>query len=190
MSLVHDYYEHFLNFLYRGGPVIIAICCASVLMWALIVERYWFLWRVLPAREAEARQEWSGRGERSSWYARRIREQLVGEISQAMRQNLPLIKALVTVLPFLGLLGTVNGMIHSFEVLRVFGTDNARGLTAGIAEALFTTLTGLLTALSGLYFSVHLHRRADQERERLLDELQLENPETAAATAGRAQGGR
>jgi biopolymer transport protein ExbB len=190
VSLVYDYYEHFLTFLNRGGPVIIAICCASVLMWTLIVERYWFLWRVLPSKEEEARREWSGRGDRSSWYARRIREQLVSEINEAMRQNLPLIKALVTVLPFLGLLGTVNGMIHSFEVLRVFGTDNARGLTAGIAEALFTTLTGLLTALSGLYFSVHLHRRADQERERLLDELELENPAVGAMTADHTQGGR
>lgn len=189
MSLVYDYYEHFLTFLYRGGPVIIVICCTSVLMWTLIVERYWFLFRVLPGREEQARQEWSGRSERSSWYARRIREQLVSEINEAMRQNLPLIKALVTVLPFLGLLGTVNGMIHSFEVLRVFGTDNARGLTVGIAEALFTTLTGLLTALSGLYFSVNLHRRADQERERLFDALQLDNAPVGAATPDLPQGG-
>jgi biopolymer transport protein ExbB len=190
VSLVFDYYEHFIRFLYRGGPVIIAICCTSVLMWALIVERYWFLFRMLPAKEEQARQEWTGRSDRSSWYAKRIREQLVGEINQAMRQNLPLIKALVTVLPFLGLLGTVNGMIHSFEVLRVFGTDNARGLTAGIAEALFTTLTGLLTALSGLYFSVHLHRRADREQDRLLDQLELDNPAVGTMMPGQPQGGR
>jgi biopolymer transport protein ExbB len=91
-----------------------------------------------------------------------------------LQHNLPIIRALVTVLPFLGLLGTVSGMITSFDVLRVFGTDNARGLTAGIAEALFTTLSGLLTALSGFYFSMHLQRRADSEREHVAENLALE----------------
>lgn len=175
MQQIFDYYEHFLKFLDRGGPVIIAIVCTSVLMWALILERYWFLFNVFPHRVHAARDAWGQRADRSSWFARRIRDQLVSEVSQSLQQNLPLIKALVTVLPFLGLLGTVSGMIHAFEVLRVFGTDNARGLTAGIAEALFTTLTGLLTALSGLYFSVHLQRRAEAEKRQLLDKLEVDS---------------
>lgn len=176
MHWLQDYYEHFLNFLDRGGPVIITILCTSVLMWSMIIERYWYFYRVFPHNAQAAFAAWQSRTDRSSWYARRIREELVGQASESLTKNLPLIKALVTVLPFLGLLGTVSGMITTFEVLRVFGTDNARGVTAGIAEALFTTLTGLLTALSGLYFSVHLHRHADEERRRLLDRLELDNP--------------
>lgn len=175
MRFLFDYYEHFLKFLDRGGPVILAILVASVLMWALIIERYWFLYRILPGKAKDVQTEWNARGDRSSWYAHRIREQLVAQVVQSLQQNLPLIKALVTVLPFLGLLGTVSGMITSFEVLRVFGTDNARGLTAGIAEALFTTLTGLLTALSGLYFSLHLHQRVYRERLRVADNLALDS---------------
>lgn len=181
MHFLFDYYEHFLTFLDRGGPVILAILVASSLMWGFIIERYWFLYRIFPAKMKEAQREWTGRSDRSSWYAQRIRDQLIAEVAQSLRHNLPLIRALVTVLPFMGLLGTVSGMITSFEVLRVFGTDNARGLTAGIAEALFTTLAGLLTALSGLYFSLHLHNRANTERLRVAESLELEPVLPAAA---------
>ncbi|MCG3200860.1 MAG: hypothetical protein NFCOHLIN_00722 [Gammaproteobacteria bacterium] len=176
MEFLADYHEHFLNFLDRGGPVIITIICTSVLMWLLIIERYWFFYREFPLRARAALAAWQAREDRRSWYARRVREELVGHASEELQKNLPLIRALVTVLPFLGLLGTVSGMITTFEVLRVFGTDNARGVTAGIAEALFTTLAGLLTALSGLYFSVHLNRHAEYERQTLLDELVIDDP--------------
>jgi biopolymer transport protein ExbB len=185
-----DYYEHFLNFLDRGGPVILTIVGTSVLMWAMIIERYWYMYRVFPHNAQVAVATWQARSDHASWYAKRIREELVGEASHSLRQNLPLIKALVTVLPFLGLLGTVSGMITTFEVLRVFGTDNARGVTAGIAEALFTTLTGLLTALSGLYFSVHLHRHAEHERQRLLDRLELDNPVARPTVRSHLEGAR
>lgn len=176
MRWLFEYYEHFLKFLDRGGPVIIVIIVASVLMWALILERYWYLHMNFPSKLAKAAAAWHARGERSSWYALRIREQFISQVSLSLQRNLPLIKALVTVLPLLGLLGTVSGMITSFEVLRVFGTDNARGVTAGIAEALFTTLTGLLAALSGLYFSVHLHSRARKGRARAAELLALDPP--------------
>jgi biopolymer transport protein ExbB len=190
VHLLYDYYEHFLNFLDRGGPVIITIIAASVLMWAMIIERYWYMYRVFPRNAEAALASWQARSDRASWFAKRIREELVGQAAESLRRNLPLIKALVTVLPFLGLLGTVSGMITTFEVLRVFGTDNARGVTAGIAEALFTTLTGLLTALSGLYFSVHLHRHADHERQRLLDRLELDNAPQGPTLRSHVEGAR
>jgi biopolymer transport protein ExbB len=84
----------------------------------------------------------------------------VAALYTAGRRALPAIRALITVLPLLGLLGTVSGMIHTFEVITAFGGANRRGIAAGISEALVATLTGLVTALSGLYFSVHLEARA------------------------------
>lgn len=187
MSFLFDYYEHFLKFLERGGPVITAILVVSIIMWTLIIERYWFMYRVYPSKVKEALAIWNARADRSSWYAQRVRQQLIGQVAHLLRQNVPLIKALVTVLPFLGLLGTVSGMITSFEVLRVFGTDNARGLTAGIAEALFTVLTGLLTALSGLYFSLHLQQLAARERQQLTDILALTVASEREPVTGRGQ---
>ena len=75
------------------------------------------------------------------------------------------------VLPLLGLLGTVWGMVQVFEMLTVFGTGNARLMASGISRATIPTMAGLVAALSGLYFSVSLRVRAKRKLEELGDEL-------------------
>ena len=61
-----------------------------------------------------------------------------------------LLGCLVVVLPLLGLLGTVAGMIDTFDVIRVHGNGEPRLLARGIREALITTEAGLVTALPAL----------------------------------------
>ncbi len=60
----------------------------------------------------------------------------------------------------LGLLGTVLGMIETFEVIALFGTGNAKAMASGISVALVTTQAGLLVAVPGLLVSGALVRRA------------------------------
>lgn len=62
--------------------------------------------------------------------------------------------------PLLGLLGTVTGMIHTFQLITVFGTGDARSLSGGISEALITTQTGLVIAVPVLLAHAYLSRRA------------------------------
>jgi biopolymer transport protein ExbB len=78
---------------------------------------------------------------------------------------------LTQILPLLGLLGTVSGMIKVFEVIYAFGAGNARGMAAGISEALITTMAGLITALSGLFFAANLESRARHAREQFTSQL-------------------
>lgn len=61
--------------------------------------------------------------------------------------------------PLLGLLGTVTGMIHTFRLITVFGTGDARLLSAGISEALVTTEAGLLVAIPALLVHAWCVRR-------------------------------
>jgi len=56
------------------------------------------------------------------------------------------IAALATIAPLLGLLGTVMGMVHTFETIQRFGFGNPALLADGISEALLTTQAGLLVA--------------------------------------------
>jgi biopolymer transport protein ExbB len=81
------------------------------------------------------------------------------------------LQALTGILPLLGLLGTVSGMIKVFEVITVFGTGNTRGMASGISEALVTTMAGLFTALSGLYFVSDLENRSQNLALRFETEL-------------------
>lgn len=61
--------------------------------------------------------------------------------------------------PLLGLLGTVTGMIHTFELVTLFGSGNERILSQGISEALVTTMSGLIIAVPVLLAHAFLSRR-------------------------------
>jgi biopolymer transport protein ExbB len=159
------------NFFDRGGPVLLAVLAVSIFMWILIIERYWFVLFGYPEQLDKIVQLWNNRQDQSSWYALRIREGLLSEISIALKRNLIPIQALTGILPLLGLLGTVTGMIAIFEVLNVFGTGNARGMADGISRALLPTTAGLVTSLAGLYFSSDLKYRADTYADKAKDLL-------------------
>ena len=66
------------------------------------------------------------------------------------RDFLPL-AALTAAAPLLGLLGTVTGMIETFEALAHFGGDMGGRMAGGISRALLTTQIGLLVALPGVF---------------------------------------
>lgn len=72
------------------------------------------------------------------------------------------IALLAGIAPLLGLLGTVTGMISTFDVISMYGTGNARALAGGISEALITTETGLIISVPGLFFVSFLSRQADE----------------------------
>ena len=60
------------------------------------------------------------------------------------------ILVMAAVAPLLGLLGTVTGMISTFDVITEFGTGNPKLLSGGISEALITTELGLIVAIPAL----------------------------------------
>ncbi len=62
--------------------------------------------------------------------------------------------------PLLGLLGTVTGMIRTFNLITILGTGDARNFASGISEALITTKWGLLVAIPTLIVHALLSRKA------------------------------
>jgi len=91
---------------------------------------------------------------------RMIVEETSRGIIPELTKNLRIIGALTSAAPLLGLLGTVSGMITTFNVMNIFGTGNAKAMSAGISEALITTQFGLVVAIICLYISMILTRRA------------------------------
>ena len=171
MSPLLDALASIRDFFEAGGQVLYGILAVTVLMWTFIIERLWFLHRVLPRRLEAARKDWDGRSDRNSWFALQVRAGLVSEIRLESGRFLPQIKTLMAVLPLLGLLGTVTGMIAVFDVKAFSGTGNARLMAAGVSRATLPTMAGLVAALSGLYFANALERKARSEVERLQDLL-------------------
>jgi biopolymer transport protein ExbB len=64
-----------------------------------------------------------------------------------LESGLPLIKVLYVVAPLIGLLGTVVGMIVTFQQITLFGTGDPRMMASGISMALITTVLGLTVAI-------------------------------------------
>lgn len=163
------------DFIETGGWVLYLIMGATFLMWTFIIERYWYFGGGGHRSQVRAAQRaWEDRGEHSSWYAHRIRDLLVSGIRQNAEQSLFIIRTMVAICPLLGLLGTVTGMVDVFEVMALTGSSNARAMAAGVSKATIPTMAGMVAALSGLYFSAQLDKRAREEVQRVADRLELE----------------
>ena len=159
------------DFFETGGDVLFGILFVTIVMWTLIVERIWFYYFVLPAQARATEKEWNDRPDTHSWYARQIRQRMVSEVGVDCRRYLPIIKSLMAILPLLGLLGTVTGMISVFDVMAFAGTGNARLMAAGVSRATIPTMSGLVAALSGLYFVTWLDQKSRTEVEKIEDML-------------------
>ncbi|WP_371924728.1 MotA/TolQ/ExbB proton channel family protein [Endozoicomonas sp. SCSIO W0465] len=70
-----------------------------------------------------------------------------------------ILTATAAVAPLLGLLGTVSGMIHTFEMMNLFGNQDQTMLAGGISEALVTNELGLVVAVPVLLIHAYINRR-------------------------------
>jgi biopolymer transport protein ExbB len=107
-----------------------------------------------------------------------------------LERSLSLLAALAGVAPLLGLLGTVSGMISTFDTIAAAGTGNPRLLSGGISEALLTTQLGLMVAIPLLLAHAGLTRWIER-REAMLEHDAIrvlglgEGPPAATGEGGR-----
>ena len=185
MDIVANAYEY----LRPGGPVMIPLILTSLWMWALIVERALYF-RQIDRDDVNLKQAVETLSDRplpetSNGLRTRIVASFLKERTgnrkvdrnildlcamrerPLLRRYLSVIAVLAAVAPLFGLLGTVTGMITTFNVIALFGTGNAKAMAGGISEALITTQSGLLVAIPGLFMSAFLIRRASRLESRL-----------------------
>jgi biopolymer transport protein ExbB len=85
---------------------------------------------------------------------------------ERMKQGLNVLDTIITLAPLLGILGTVLGIISSFELLGDSGIEDPKAVTGGIAQALITTAAGLSIALVTLvpfnYFVAKVNKAAKE----------------------------
>jgi biopolymer transport protein ExbB len=160
-------------FLERGGDVLFLIGIVTLLMWTLILERFWYFTRLHPAQVAAVQREWNDRRDRSSWNAHQIRRLLISQIKLRLDSGLMLIRTLVALCPLLGLLGTVTGMIEVFDVMAVAGSGNARAMASGVSRATIPTMAGMVAALSGLLLSAQIDKYAQDQSQKVADNLTI-----------------
>jgi biopolymer transport protein ExbB len=79
----------------------------------------------------------------------KLNEAVLKEIPN-LENSLTLIKIIAAVAPLLGLLGTVTGMIITFQAITIFGAGDPKTMASGISSALITTVLGLIVAIPTL----------------------------------------
>jgi biopolymer transport protein ExbB len=154
-----------------GGPYVFWIFVCGVLLWTLVIERYWYFRRILPNRANATFKQWMGRLDHTSWSAHQIRKAMISRVNAEMTANLPLLRVLVPLSPLLGLVGTVSGMLEVFDSMALRGSADARTMASGVSHAMICTMTGLAVSITGLYPAHYFQSRAKSETEALADRL-------------------
>jgi biopolymer transport protein ExbB len=158
----------------NGGPVMIPLLACSVIVLAVIIERAYFWARLSTQRnqrlvdeilELSRYERWDGIKERvqgsqdfvvkilvsgivhREFSMAKAMESASTEVLESMRRFMKVMDTIITVAPLLGIFVTVLGIISSFEMLGSSGIDHPETVTAGIAQALITTATGLGIAI-------------------------------------------
>lgn len=179
-----------VEYVEQGGWIMMPLLACSLVMWILILDRVLFFHR-LSSRDdlgideaihsieegrvartgkglcAELVQDYLGGRTGDPDLDRGVLEWKTARARPRLRRHLAAIAALATIAPLLGLLGTVTGMVETFDVIAMFGTGNARAMAGGISIALVTTQTGLVIAVPGFLLSLILQRRARRLEQRL-----------------------
>jgi biopolymer transport protein ExbB len=180
---------HVVEIIIKGGVVMIPLVACSLISLALSIERIFF-WAKLKskntvqemlglAEEGEfdkalqlgkrselpiARVLAAGLAHRNPSPAKAMEAAAQAEIP-VLKNRLGVLDTIVTLAPLLGLLGTVVGMIGSFDVMSEVGMGQPHAVTGGVAEALIATATGLLIAILTLisynYFSSRVEKEMD-----------------------------
>jgi biopolymer transport protein ExbB len=85
-----------------------------------------------------------------------ILDELILNYSASVEKGVSWIKFFAAVAPLLGLLGTVIGMIETFQAITLFGTGDPKQMAGGISQALVTTMLGLIVAAPLLGFYTYI----------------------------------
>ncbi len=161
----------------RGGPLMWPLLLCSILSLTISIERVIFWWKERRRRDrgnlerifshTEAgefhialsitddrtvvpdiitRILVSGLASRHSGLREGMEVAAENEIER-MKRGMDILDTIITIAPLLGILGTVLGIISSFDLLGKSGIDNPVAVSGGIAQALITTAAGLMVAI-------------------------------------------
>jgi biopolymer transport protein ExbB len=103
--------------------------------------------------------------------------------SSTLQRGLPTLKILAAIAPLLGLLGTVTGLIETFQSITLFGTGDPGLMAGGISQALVTTVLGLTAAIP----LILLHSMLNSQSRRLFSLLEEQSAGIIAQHAEREE---
>jgi len=178
-----------INLFIKGGPIMYPLLVCSIIALTVIIERALFWIGEDYRRDQALVNEVLSLAEAGRWETIRTKigsskdyiirilvagilhrefsiakamETAASDEVDRMRRYLPILDTIITVSPFLGIFGTVIGIILSFEMLGSAGIEEPQAVTAGIAQALITTASGLGIAILSLFPFNYFNSRVEK----------------------------
>ena len=178
-----------IDLFFRGGPVMYPLLACSFLVLTVIIERLLFWITVDMNRNRKLIEDVLELCRQGDWEAVRTKvsgskdfiirvlvsgllhrefsmtkamEATAADEIRNMRRYMGVLDTMITVAPLLGIFGTVIGIITSFEALGTVGIDQPQAVTAGIAQALITTATGLGIAILSVFPYNYFNSRVEK----------------------------
>ncbi len=171
-----------------GGPVMWPLLLCSIVSLTIILERAWFWTRLNLDTDKAAietflegcrlRQPIAPRPEggivlamlasgmaHASFSSTRAMEAVALEAVKTMRRGMPVLDTIITIAPMLGILGTITGIIASFDMLGQAGVEDPQAVVAGIAEALITTAAGLSISVATVFPYNYFNARIEDAQD-------------------------
>ena len=185
-----------IEIFHKGGPIMWPLLALSVVVLSVVIERFLFILIERKNRDErlvgeiltqieKGHLDQASRigGESKDFVARAVTYALTHReksFSEAMlraanwelkrfHRGLTILDTAITLAPLLGLLGTVTGMIRSFDMLGGSELGAPSAITGGIAEALIATAYGLGIAITGLLPFNYLNSREEEARLEIQD---------------------
>ena len=185
-----------IEIFHKGGPIMWPLLALSVVVLSVVIERFLFILIERKNRDEslvgeiltqieKGHLDQASRigGESKDFVARAVTYALTHReksFSEAMlraanwelkrfHRGLTILDTAITLAPLLGLLGTVTGMIRSFDMLGGSELGATSAITGGIAEALIATAYGLGIAITGLLPFNYLNSREEEARLEMQD---------------------
>ncbi len=175
--------KSFMDTLAAGGSIAYVIALMGVIAMVMVFIRYVLLQRAGKVDETElskACESLSGEDLNGNYAVSRVVKKILNnkEVDREAREDIinesilseislidkfgTMILVMAAVAPLLGLLGTVTGMISTFDIITEFGTGDPKMLSSGISEALITTKLGLMVAIPTLLLGNMLGSKASK----------------------------
>lgn len=181
------------NLFLKGGPIMWPLLATSLIALSIVIERCMFVWRQRRREQPDLvaailRSAEAGDVDRAAAMAQHAQDPIARTLAQGLAgrqslsnalvagaseelnpfsQGIAALDTIVTLAPFLGLLGTVTGMIRAFGLLGARELDAPVAITGGIAEALVATAFGLAIAILALIPLNILHASYERMKQRI-----------------------
>ena len=173
------------EYMSNGGPIVVPILICSIIALTISIERYLSLRtdNIISTKLSSSILHLLGKGELSAAeelvntdqsalgevcrvilqnkdkersYITKRTEEVARQEGAKMERFLDVLSVIASIAPMLGLMGTVLGMVITFDAIQMYGLGDIDSLAGGISQALLTTLAGLIvgvpTLISHRYF--------------------------------------